>query len=117
MPMMIEKTPVSLSLGREMGCCVALRVGRYEIRRMDRLNLRAYEYRVPEQNGKAKTNSPKWMPIDAYFGNLKAALAWVYERLVWDAVDSKDMDAAGLLRECMRIRDEVIEAVGKSEVG
>lgn len=115
--MTLVKTPVSLSHGREMGCCVALRVGRYEIRRMDRFNLRAYEYRVPDNsNGKAKTSEPKWMPIEAYFGNLKAALLWLHERLVCDAIDQSDMDAAGLLKECIRVKDELLDAVSKADI-
>lgn len=92
---------------------MALIVGEYKIERMDRYNLRAFRYKVPDNSkGRAKTDKPKWMPMEAYFGNMTAALAWLYDRLVADAISEKDFDAASMVRECQRIKNDILGAVG-----
>lgn len=92
---------------------MALIVGKYKIERMDRYNLRAFVYRVPDgSNGRAKTDKPKWMPMEAYFGNMTIALEWLYDRLMTDAIGEKDFDAASMVRECQRIKNDILDAVG-----
>lgn len=91
---------------------MALVVGKYKIERMDKYNLRAYEYRTPNKsNGRAKTDAPKWMPLEVYYGNLSSALMWLYDRLVADAISERDFDAASMVRECQRIKDDILDAV------
>ena len=91
---------------------MALVVGKYKIERMDRYNIRAYEYRAPNAVRKDdKQKDPKWMPMEVYFGNLSSALMWLYDRLVVDAISERDFDAASMVRECQRIKNDILDAV------
>lgn len=93
---------------------MALTVGRYRIERMDRYNLRAYEWRMVEAKGRYAGREPteKWVPLEAYFGTLDAALAWLYDRIVSDEIGKRDMDAASLLAACRATERELLGAIG-----
>ena len=93
---------------------MALRVRNYEIRRMDKLNLRAWEYRGPNARGsaRAKSGEMRWYPLEAYFGNLESALAWLSDRLVMDDIEREgEVGIAELIEEYHAIKDDIREAL------
>ena len=92
---------------------MALRVGKYEIRRYNDLNLRAYEFKAPEVKGfRKEASEPKWMPMEAYFGSFENALSWLCDRLLMDGDGENAVTAKMLLREFHAVRDEILDAVG-----
>lgn len=92
---------------------MALEVGRYRITRVDASNLRAYEWRTVVGKGRNKDAGPRerWVPLEAYFGTMDAALAWLYDRMMSDAIAERDMDAASLLAACRATERELLRAI------